>query len=232
MAGIGVISDKRALTRRRALPSSRAVAGGLLIALAALATFSAYTGATARPTRSFVVAARDLPVGTRLARADLRLATIDLPAAQQRRAFRDAGALVGATVLGPVGRGELVQSSAVADEGDGSSQVSFSIEAARALDGAIRPGDRIDLLATYGGGGSDAYTMVVARRVAVADVSGSGAGSLGGARTLVLTLSLADPDTVLAVTHAARTGNLTVVRSGRAGGGSGSAGARVYRPKP
>src|SRR5204862_4726952 len=95
----------------------------------------------------------------------------------------------GATVLGPLDRGELVQQSNVTADDGGSPRVSFSIESSRALNGAVRKGDRIDLLATYGGSGGDAYTMVVANHVQVAAVS-STSGGLGGGHTIVLTPSL------------------------------------------
>src|SRR5438132_1082243 len=61
----------RPLRRRRALPSGRAVAGGLLVALALIGIYAAYTGATAPPRRSYVVAAHDIAVGSRLEPKDL-----------------------------------------------------------------------------------------------------------------------------------------------------------------
>src|SRR5687768_720166 len=51
----------RAVRRRSALPTGRAVVGGFLVALAALGIFAAYSSATAGPTTSYVVARRDLP---------------------------------------------------------------------------------------------------------------------------------------------------------------------------
>jgi Flp pilus assembly protein CpaB len=216
----------RAVRRHRPLPNGRAVAGGLLVAVAALGLFASWRAATAPPTTEYVVAARTLAVGSILRRGDLSTVRLHLPAAQRRQAFTSPAALVGTQVLGPLARGELVQASDLAaGGGEGRRQLSFPIDASRALDGEIARGEHVDVLATYGGGGADSWTAVIADRVLVADVGASGS-SLGSARTLTLTLSLDDPDEVLAVTHAARAGTITIVRAG-----DGEI-ADTYRPTP
>lgn len=225
-AGANGNGAPRTLNRHRGLPSGRAVAGGLLVAVAAIGIFAAWRGAAAGPSTSYVVAARRLAVGTRLSIADLRVAKVELPASLRRHAFADRRALVGATVLGPLEGGELVQASNVTAERDRPrQQVSFSIEASRALNGSIAPGERVDVLGTYGSGGGDSWTAVIASNVLVADISSAGS-SLNAGRALVLTLSLDDRKDVLAVTHAARSGTITIARAGLAGG------ATAYRPTP
>lgn len=215
-----------AIRRRRGLPNGRATAGGLLVAVAAVGLFGSWRAATAPPTSAYVVAARTIPVGAILRSSDLTTVTLDLPSSLRRRAFADPRALVGAEVLGPLDEAELVQASDVAaTDGRGNRQLSFAIEASRALNGAIVRGERVDVVATYGGGGSDSWTAVIADAVLVADVASSGS-SLGGDRSLTLTLSLDDTDEVLAVTHAARAGTITIV-----GAGDGDAGS-TYRPAP
>jgi Flp pilus assembly protein CpaB len=215
----------RHLARRRGLPNGRALAGGLLVSLAALGIFAAYRGAAAGPSGAYVVARHDLTVGSRIGPDDVAVIRMDLPPGVRRGAFTRVGGVLGATVVGPLADGELVQASDLVrrDGAPGAQELSFSIEPARALDGRIVPGESIDLLATYGGGG-DSYTTVVARRVLVADVSGGG-DSFARGRNIVLTLSLDRAVDVLAVTHAARSGNLTVARSG-----ADDAGPTVYRP--
>ena len=195
------------------------------MALAALGIFAAYRGAAAGPSGAYVVASHDLTVGARVGPGDVRLVRMDLPPGVRRGAFARPDAVVGATVLDTLTQGELVQASDLVrrDGAAGAQELSFSIEPARALNGRLARGERIDLLATYGTG-ADSYTAVVARRVLVADVSG-GSGSLSAGRNLVLTLSLDRSVDVLAVTHAARSGGLTVVRSGLDDGGP-----TIYRP--
>jgi Flp pilus assembly protein CpaB len=216
----------RTVRRRRPLPNGRAVAGGLLVAVAAVGLFASWRAANAAPTTPYVVAARTLTVGSVLRRGDLATVTLDLPSSLRRQAFADPRELVGARLLGPLERGELLQASDVTTtDGARRRQVSFSIEASRALDGNIARGEHVDVAATYGGGGSDGWTAVIADDVLVADVTAAGS-SLGSRRTLTLTLSLDDPKEVLAVTHAARAGTITILRTG-----DGDI-ADTYRPTP
>lgn len=215
---------RRTLRRHRSLPASRAIVGGLLVTVAAVGIFAAYRDANRGPQRAYAVAARRLTVGSVLRGSDVRLVRMDLPAAMRRRAFREPRTLIGARLLGPLEAGELVQAgNLVAGPGDGTRQLSFSIEASRALNGALRPGERVDVLATYGSGGGDAYTAPIAEQVLVADVASTGS-SLNAGRTLVVTVALDDPQQILAITHAARSGAITLVRAG-AGRFSGT-----YRP--
>jgi Flp pilus assembly protein CpaB len=201
--------------RRIGLPSGRAVAGGLLVALAALGVVAAYADARRPPAGRWVVAARDLSPGTRLAAGDLTVVRADLPAGLARNAFSDPGRLTGAVVAGRVAKGSLVEATDLTPAGDdGPQQVSFAIEAARAVGGVLRPGDRVDVVATWAGDGGSAYTEVVASGVLVTDATGAGASPVGG-RTLVVTLAPATQHDLLAVVHAVRAGNATLVRTGR-----------------
>jgi Flp pilus assembly protein CpaB len=202
--------------RRRPLPGGRAAAGALLIAVAAVGTFAAASGATRDARRQYLVARADLAVGHRIARSDLAVARMDLPAYLARgHAFGRAGAgrLVGALVIGPVARGELVQRSSVRLGGAaaGGREVSFAIDPARAVGGSLQPGEFVDVLATYGGS-SDGYTVTVVRAARV--VGARDRGGLSGGDSLVLTLDLPSADAALAVAHAVDSGHVTVVRSG------------------
>jgi hypothetical protein len=216
---------RRTVRRRRPLPNGRAVAGGLLVAVAAVGLFASWRAATAPPTTPYVGAARTLAVGSVLRGADLATVDLDLPSSVRRQAFADPSALVGTQLLGPLERGELVQASDVTTADARRRQLSFSIEASRARNGNIARGEHVDVAATYGGGGSDSWTAVIADDVLVADVTAAGS-SLGSGRALTLTLSLDDPKEVLAVTHAARAGTITILRAGD------GAIADTYRPTP
>ena len=109
------------------------------------------------------MARQDLPAGTRLEATDLELAPMELAPALQARVFDSPEPLLGATLLAPLGAGELLQSSVVvARKGDTSSrELSFTVERGR-LSPAVKQGERADLLATYGSG-TDAFTAVVVR---------------------------------------------------------------------
>lgn len=210
----GPATGARPLRRRSALPSGRAVVGAFLVAVSALGIFAAYTRATAGPTRSYVVAGRDLPIGTRLTSDDLLLLPMELPPLVAGRAtFSSDEALVGATVVGPLRRGELVQPADVVKKRSGPTEleVSFAIESSRALAGSLRAGERVDVLATFGGGG-DSYSVIVVSQARVLDVA-HGRSSLADGRTETITLAVATSEEALALTHAVNAGDVTLVRS-------------------
>lgn len=227
----GVSSDgavaPRAVRSRRGLPGGRAVLGGLLVAVAAVGTFAAYGDATAGPSTSYAVAAADLPVGHRIGPGDLDLRAMDLPDALADRAFTSPDALAGAVTLAPLGEGELVQAGGLLPAGATdapAAELSFAVPADRAVNGTLRPGERVDVLATYGTG-TAAETHVVVRGALLLG-NDDGVEAIG-ASTRVLTVALDDADDVLALTHATRAGEVTVVRATTADGGT--AGPGSYR---
>lgn len=215
---MALVDEQPRIRRRRPLPGGRAALGALLVAVAAVGTFAAASGATADPRKPYLVARSDLAVGHRIERADLTVGRMDLPAYLARgHAFApaDAAALEGALVLGPVARGELLQRSAVrlgsAGAGAAARQLSFPIDPARAVGGGLRSGEFVDVLATYGGS-TDGFTITVARAARV--VAARDRGGLAGADSLVLTLDLPTADAAMALAHAVHAGHVTVVRAG------------------
>lgn len=208
--------------RRRGLPGGRAVVGAFLVAAAAVGIFGAYLSATAAPTTRYVVAARDLPIGTRLVPSDLELVAMELPDGQADRAISEAEAalvdgLDGLVVLGPLVAGDLVMESQVVDDGDadGAVTLSFALPAERALAGRIRKGESIDVLATYPGTGGQPYTEVVIRGAIVFDVVDSTAGGVSGpGRTFLVQVPGLEEAQRLA--HALDVAEVVVARSGDA----------------
>lgn len=229
----GEADGARPLRRRRTLPGGRAVVGGFLVALAAVGVFAGYTNATADTREPFLVARQDLALGHRIVKADLGTLPMDLPALLRSKVYRDPSQLIGAMVIGPVAKGELVQSSNVlsgvgAGTGADSTvgrQISFPIDSARAMNGQLRRGEFVDVLATYGTG-ADGYTLAVVRGARVADRTET-RGSLSDRGNEVITLALPDQADTLAVAHAVSAGTLMLVRPG---GPPAAAGAGTATP--
>lgn len=205
----------REIRPRRSLPNGRAVLGGFLIAVSVLGVFTAArSGDDGR--RPFVVAARDLEPGRRIRPSDLTTVAMALSDhLSGSRAFGHASQLEGAVVVAPVAKGELVQASAVARSMPPGRQVSFAVDQSRAIAGSVAAGETVDVLATYGAG-SDAYTVVVARRAAVVAVAAN-RGTLGDQSRLVVTLTVPDEQTAIAIGHATTAGTVTLVRTTGAG---------------
>lgn len=204
----------RPLRPRRALPNGRAVVGGFLVALAAVGMFSAYTTATADPTTSYVVAARDLQPGERIDTTAVQLVPITLPDEQRRRAYDVVEPLLDATVVEPLVEGELLQEGSLIATGaeQGTRTISFAIDPARAVNATLKAGERVDVLATYGTGG-EACTHLVASGIAVVAID-EAAASLGGRQgALTVTVQVSDAAQGIAVAHAANAGAMTLVRT-------------------
>jgi Flp pilus assembly protein CpaB len=230
----------RAIHRTRSLPGGRAVVGALLIAAAAVGVFAAYLDATAEPDTSYLVARERIAPGTRLDSAAtlaslFQARAIDLAPDLAARAFalEDAESLVGRVVIVPLVAGDLLgRSGVVADGGVAdAAKLSFAIDRADALAGTLRPGERIDVLATYGAGEA-AYTAYVVRGVPLLAVSGDAAGTgLGGGSSgpLTLTVAVTLAEDVQALAHAIATADLVVTRS-TGGEGDTAASPAPYVP--
>jgi Flp pilus assembly protein CpaB len=206
----------RPLGRRHHLPGGRAVVGGLLVTLAAVATFVAHTAASTGPTASVVVVTRPISVGEHLDAADLRVVPADLPGEVQATFFGSTTDLDGAVALSalatdqPVGRTD-VSLSPTADVVR-THDLSFALERDRALNARLRPGELVDLVATFGTG-ADATTVVVVRRVPVADLDAPATSSAGSSAKVTITLAFASESDVLLAANALEVANVTLTRA-------------------
>jgi Flp pilus assembly protein CpaB len=210
--------------RRPTLPTSRAVVGGLLVAVAMVAVFVLASGAAEGPRGRAVVTRRALPLGHRIDIGDVRVEAIDLSDPLAARTFTSADVLIGAVTVAPLGADELIARSAVVDRGGsdpGSHDFSFPIDRERAVNGHLRPGEAVDVLATYGTG-ETAHTQVVASGVRLLDIEDAGKSTIGSTGKVVVTLSLTSNDDVLATAHASEVAAITLVRSDPVDAKSGS----------
>jgi hypothetical protein len=185
------------------------VAGGFLVAAAAVGLFGSYLQATARPVVRYVVARRAVEVGHPLAAADVVVAEVDLPTSVAAHAFRNQTQVVGRIALAPVAPGQLVEDTGLAGRGDnlGGRQVAVVVDAAQ-VDG-LQAGTWVDVLVTRGQG-ADSHTDVVASGARLLGLSRPHS-SLGTTAAPVAQLDVADFDTVRALVEAAHDGSLTLV---------------------
>jgi Flp pilus assembly protein CpaB len=204
----------RALPARRALPGGRAVVGGLLVALSAVVLFAVASGVGDGSGREYVVARRDLAPGRPIDPGDLELAEIDLPDRVGGQAFGSVDALDGAVAVAPIAAGELVQQGSVARGGaDGRvvPELSFAVEREAAVDGDLRAGDRVDVLATYGSG-AQSRTVRVAGSATVLTVGERDDLAVSEGGGLVLTVAVADAGERLNLVNAVAEAKIRVLR--------------------
>ncbi|MDQ3385734.1 MAG: SAF domain-containing protein [Actinomycetota bacterium] len=179
------------MERRRALPGSRAVVGGFLVAAASVGTFAAYTTASTGPGHAFVVLTRDVSTGERLSAGDVSLVPGDLPAAQRRTVLTDLDVATGAVAVSPLREGQLLATSDVVELAgvDGRGQLSIPVEPARANNGQLTPGELVDVIATSTAAGSTSTETIADDAVVVRVFTGD--QRLGSTSSVVVTLSLA-----------------------------------------
>jgi Flp pilus assembly protein CpaB len=204
----------RPVTRRRSLPGSRAVFGGLLVAASAVGLFAAYGASERHPADTYVVAARDVPGGEVFTAADLGTVAIDLPAGQRAVSFTDASVLVGNVTTVRLHRGQLIQSSLVTRPTStrALARISVPVEPGHAMNGIGLDGERVDVIVTYTDGGTP-RTDTVARGVQIVQVL-RGDRSLGTSGQLTVVLAVR-PGDLEPVAGAAAAGTITLARTTR-----------------
>jgi Flp pilus assembly protein CpaB len=200
---------RRVVTRAPGVPGSRAVVGGLLVALAGVGTFVSWQQASGTPEHAYAVADRTLQPGEPVTADAVRFERIDLPADVAGAAFVTPADLEGRVLVAPVGEGELLQQGALSDQGqpDPAAEVSVALARDLAVDGRLRTGDLVDVYATH-----DEDTSAVAEGVRVISVT-EGSGSFADGSELTVTLALASAEQRIPVIHAARAGQITLVRT-------------------
>lgn len=199
----------RQIRPRRGLPGGRAVVGGLLVAVAAVGTFAAVSGAGRGPDTSYVVAAREVEPGSVLTADDLELVAIDLPDSVRAGAFTRPGEVVGAVVVGPLAEGDLVQAGGLAP-GDPLPTFSLALPEADANGGDLGPGDVVQVFATYGSDGASPTILLSAEAEVVGTSSADDTVAASGEITVKLAVDSAEERS--AIINAKVTGQISLVR--------------------
>jgi Flp pilus assembly protein CpaB len=195
----------------RTLAARRIAAGALVILAAVIALRSDPQG----DRTEIVVAARDLASGVKLTADDVRLekhSVATLPDGSQG----DVGAVVGATLAGPVRRGEVLTDVRVLGPrlaesvaGPDARIVPLPLADSALLD-LVRPGDVVDVLAAATSDtGEDSRPQVVATDAVVVLVSEKPKGAGNGSDRVVLVALPAHAANVVAASALVQTVTLT-----------------------
>lgn len=187
---------------------------GMALVLVALVGFLAVYSSTTHRT-PVLVAAHDLAAGAVLQGSDLRVAEL----AGDRRVLdglvpeRDLGMVLGRRLASALPAGSPLAQAAVADQ---AAQTAFTLEvpSGRALGGALQPGDRVTVLATFGANSASAQTSAIARDVTVLAV---GQSSDPSAETIPVTVTLSDPSLASELALANDDAKLDLLREGGRG---------------
>ncbi len=201
----------RQIRPRRGLPGGRAVAGGFLVAVAAVGIFAAVAGAGRDAGTPVVVAGRDVAPGTVLEEGDVDLVSLDLPTRLAGQVFTSPSQVVGAVAVGPLSAGELVQAGGLAAATAVVPTFSLAVPTAAANGGHLQRGDTVQVFATYGTDAT-ATTRLLAADAAVVGVD-EGDTELGVTGQLQVLLAIRSAEERSKVINAATSGTITLVRT-------------------
>mgnify|MGYP001477074027 CR=1 FL=1 len=197
------------IERRRGLPGGRAVLGGVLMAIAAVGVFTAYSGAGEGPGERVVVARSALRVGQTIGADDLALAEVDLGRSEVP-VFGDVEDVVGRVALGPVDEGGLVQPASVSADArlPRLHEVAITVPRSHVAVGRLKAGERVDVFVTH-----EDLTRTVARGAQVVELGSDDGSTLTSSRDVTVVVAVPGGREVAAIVHALRTGEVTLVRS-------------------
>jgi Flp pilus assembly protein CpaB len=192
---------------------TRLVVGLLLVALSVLGGLR--LAASADRTVAVYAAARDLPADHVLTPGDLATTRVHASAGVLGRLVRpDAATGANRKVLRfPLREGDLVAASALGPAPGHGREITVPIGPDHALGGALEPGDRVDVLASFDKGTETAKTLTVAAHAQVTAVVHS-AGLFGQREGELSALTVSVPaDDVVLVAFAIRNGEIDIVRA-------------------
>lgn len=199
----------RRVRRRAQPPGTRAIAGGLLMALSAVGVFVAYADASQGPSDPIVISRHAVRIGDVLGADDLRVVMAELPGGTAGT-FSSVDELVGRVALGPIGAGEIVQRASVTDDRGtpGTHEIELTLPRQQIAVGHLKQGERVDVFVTR-----DERTSSVVRGATVVQIGTGRDGSLTSDRELSIVVAAPSAEAVAALVHALRTGDVTVVRA-------------------
>ena len=202
------------ISPKRSLPGSRAIVGGLLVAVAFVGTYAAATGLTGSDTRSVLVVTRDLPTGARIEASDVRVVQTELGSAVAGGTIASPGVAIGTTLTGPVKSGEILQAGSLTAKAGSATQpeMSFSIPSSRALGNTLSSGETVDVLVSDKGG-SNTPARVVVSNVTILKSSAAGNSALGASGDVTITVAVDNRADAAALAGAIDTGQVTLVRT-------------------
>lgn len=160
-------------------------------------------------------ATRPLPAGVPLQPGDVSAVPVNLPQETLSGYLSADTSVEGQVLARPVAAGQLIAFDALPNEAPTSSarSITIPVDSQHALGGALRPGDVVDIYATFEAGTRASETRLLLEEAEVLDVVSAGTLIEGSPATVGLSVAL-DPAEAAAVVSAIRNAAIDVVRVG------------------
>lgn len=209
-AGAPTAAPRTARAWRQPLP----ILGAVLALVALLGYWSVYSRSTQRT--PVLVAARNLPAGTVLRDGDLHTAKIAASGALLATLVPqgDLARAAGHRLASAVAAGAPLPRAAVAARVAGPASLTLAVPLLHALGGALAPGDRVTVLATFANSTGQAQTRAVARNLEVLAVGQPSNALDPNSQTIPVTLALPDPSLASALALAGAEAKIDLLREG------------------
>jgi Flp pilus assembly protein CpaB len=201
---------------RRRLARPLPLLGLLLIVVALAGYWSVYSATTHRT--PVLVAAHDLQAGSVVRPGDLRVAELagDAGTMASLVTERELETVLGRELAAPLAQGAPLARAAVSPTGAGPAAFTLVVPALRALGGALRPGDRVTVLATFESG-AGAQARALARGLRVLAVGETPEGLDRASASIPVTVALSDPSFAAGLALANTEGKIDLLREGGRG---------------
>ena len=212
----GPAGPTRPKNRRRQLRGRLSFGHWMMVVCGLLAfVFTASALRQETPTMQVAVASRDLAAGSVLQTADVELLVVDADSALAETVLA-AGDLNGSYRLAErIVSGDPIRRSALLAGGDGDApagrSMSIPIDRANAVGGALRVGDKVDVLAVFGD--QARFILTDTTVLALSDTGESSGGLLrAGTDTYFVTVGV-DENSALSVAEALKSAELQIVQA-------------------
>lgn len=192
--------------------------GALLVTLAVVGLFTAFRRSQAVAGSPYVVVAQTVPAGQVIDDADLAVRELDLGELADRT-YTSTQQVVGSVAVQTLLPGQLLQEGNIlppaSDAGVTPFELSFAVDRSRALNGALSPGEVVDVVATLDANGTSCSFVVVPRASVVGVRGGGETEVLSTSGSVTVTVSIDQSADVLGLVHAVDEADITVIRSTR-----------------
>lgn len=197
--------------------NARTVLGALLFLVALVGTQRVISAN--QQVTSVWSAARDIPAGTVLGASDLISTEVNLPTDALRLYALASTPTGSAVVIESLNAGELVPIASLAASGSEveGRLITIPIGVDHAVGGELRPGDRVDVFASFDAGSPRAVTRLLVADVEVVEPVRAGGLVSGGGSLIGLTLRVPTSE-VASVAFAIRNAEIDIVRIAGASG--------------
>lgn len=189
----------------------RTVLGAMLVVISLVGGNTVL--ARAEATTPVWVVTEDLPGGATLREDAVRVEYVRLPSRLASGYLAASEEPTGYVVTRPLAAGELVPTSGLSEASatSGTRAITVPVDPEHAVGGSLRPGDQIDIFATFDAGDARARTVSLVRGVEVIDLVSAGGLVMDDKAVVGITISVTS-DEAQRIAFATRSAQLDVVR--------------------